>query len=69
MIFHARDDSGVDFSDGHFCVDGVRQSVCFYDIEVPGAEQFKYLGVMFDCFGTVAAHLNHRLSRTGVAAN
>eukprot|EP00973_Karenia_brevis_P066823 9289373-Karenia_brevis.AAC.1 len=62
------EDTGVLFDNEQYIIDGSLENVSFYNIAVPGAEQFKYLGIVLDRFGTAAAHLHQRVKNTKVAA-
>jgi len=60
-VFHACNDSNVDYQNGSVFVDGVKQSVHIYGQELSASSSFKYLGIVVDSTGAFACHAQSRL--------
>ncbi len=61
-VFHDASHTGAQYSNGQVLVDGHQVTIKIYDAVITAVDKFKYLGVVFDEFGSAGAHFESRLS-------
>ena len=59
-VFHDVTDTQVQYHDGHVYVDGQAVAIHIYGTNIAAVSTLKYLGVVFDEFGSPTAHMEAR---------